>query len=530
MVIGITQIYAQCYQCDNTTASGAQATSVGTGTTASGENSFAGGILSTANGDNSFVFGANSTINGDGSIGLGTQVNTLQNFGIAIGNNLTSNATNSYVFGRYLTGSGSNSITLGMGSSGSPLTNNISNSIMFGVNEFPSLTIHKPAGATKGYLGIGTDDPQEMAHIVGTLLIDRTETTASSLQFKHPNTKDNGGGGPTPAPYYWDIYSDTYGLRFNTKNYSNSTTAPIMVINRTGSMGIGIATPQARLHVDKNILAEGDITTLDKFVFASDVDPNSARWEISRTSAGLNYVSYYEEYYKAISRHDILFVGNNGRIGIGKTDPLAMLDVNGSLKATTATISGNITGNDLTINTNANIAGSITAGGALSAQSADISGAITAGGALTAQSADISGAITAGGALSANSANIAGAIIVGGALSANSATITGAITAEGALSAPSANIKGKIKTKEVEVTLEGWGDFVFEEDYNLMPLTEVKQFITENKHLPNVPSAAEVEANGINLGEMNNILIQKVEELTLYILDLQNQINELKTK
>jgi len=43
-----------------------------------------------------------------------------------------------------------------------------------------------------------------------------------------------------------------------------------------------------------------------------------------------------------------------------------------------------------------------------------------------------------------------------------------------------------------------------------------------------VPSAAEVEANGVNLGEMNNILIQKIEELTLYILDLQNQINELK--
>ncbi|MCL2245540.1 MAG: hypothetical protein FWC10_00260, partial [Lentimicrobiaceae bacterium] len=61
-------------------------------------------------------------------------------------------------------------------------------------------------------------------------------------------------------------------------------------------------------------------------------------------------------------------------------------------------------------------------------------------------------------------------------------------------------------------------------------LPETEQFIKANKHLPNVPSAAAVEANGVNLGEMNAILIQKVEELTLYILDLQKQINELKTK
>jgi len=62
----------------------------------------------------------------------------------------------------------------------------------------------------------------------------------------------------------------------------------------------------------------------------------------------------------------------------------------------------------------------------------------------------------------------------------------------------------------------------------LPTLNEVEQFINENQHLPNVPSAAQVEANGLNIGEMNAILIQKVEELTLYILDLQKQINALK--
>jgi len=61
-----------------------------------------------------------------------------------------------------------------------------------------------------------------------------------------------------------------------------------------------------------------------------------------------------------------------------------------------------------------------------------------------------------------------------------------------------------------------------------MSISEVEQFITENQHLPGVPSAAEVEANGVNLGEINLILVQKVEELTLYIIQLQKQMDELK--
>ena len=98
------------------------------------------------------------------------------------------------------------------------------------------------------------------------------------------------------------------------------------------------------------------------------------------------------------------------------------------------------------------------------------------------------------------------------------------------LNGQSANINGKIKTKEVEVTLQNWPDFVFEEEYKLLPLVEIEQYIKQNGHLPDIPSATEVEENGIELGSMQAKLLKKIEELTLYILDLQNQINELKTK
>jgi hypothetical protein len=121
---------------------------------------------------------------------------------------------------------------------------------------------------------------------------------------------------------------------------------------------------------------------------------------------------------------------------------------------------------------------------------------------------------------------------VNGSFKAISANITGTLTAN-LLSAPNAKIDGLICAKEVRVALSGapcWPDYVFGKEYKLTPLNELEQFIAENQHLPNVPSAAEVKENGVELGEMNALLLQKVEELTLYILDLQKQIDELKNE
>jgi hypothetical protein len=89
-------------------------------------------------------------------------------------------------------------------------------------------------------------------------------------------------------------------------------------------------------------------------------------------------------------------------------------------------------------------------------------------------------------------------------------------------------VNGKVSAKEVEVTLSGWSDFVFASDYTLRPLSEVESFINTNKHLPDVPSEAEVLENGVNVGEMSATLLQKIEELTLYIIDLNKRIEELE--
>jgi hypothetical protein len=91
-------------------------------------------------------------------------------------------------------------------------------------------------------------------------------------------------------------------------------------------------------------------------------------------------------------------------------------------------------------------------------------------------------------------------------------------------------IAGKVSCKEIEVTLTGLPDYVFNKDYKLRSLYDVESFVNENKHLPDVPSEGEVVKNGLNLGDMNSTLLKKVEELTLYMINLQKENDALKAR
>jgi hypothetical protein len=90
-------------------------------------------------------------------------------------------------------------------------------------------------------------------------------------------------------------------------------------------------------------------------------------------------------------------------------------------------------------------------------------------------------------------------------------------------------VNGVIRSTEVNVMADiNVPDYVFEDDYNLLSLEETKQFIIANKHLPEIPSASEINENGIDLAEMNMKLLKKIEELTLHQIELLDEINELK--
>jgi hypothetical protein len=90
------------------------------------------------------------------------------------------------------------------------------------------------------------------------------------------------------------------------------------------------------------------------------------------------------------------------------------------------------------------------------------------------------------------------------------------------------NGDGKVYAREVEVTLTPFPDYVFEKDYYLMPLSDLEKFILEEKHLPNIPSAQEVEKKGMGLGELSVKQMEKIEELTLYILELHKRLDEME--
>ncbi|MEB2774648.1 hypothetical protein SYJ56_04980 [Algoriphagus sp. D3-2-R+10] len=98
------------------------------------------------------------------------------------------------------------------------------------------------------------------------------------------------------------------------------------------------------------------------------------------------------------------------------------------------------------------------------------------------------------------------------------------------------SVNGTIKTNEVNVTATGWADYVFDDSYSLKPLEEVQKFYQTNGHLENIPTEKEVLENGVNLSEMTVKLLEKVEELTIYlvkqnsrIIDLQAELESLKS-
>ncbi len=88
----------------------------------------------------------------------------------------------------------------------------------------------------------------------------------------------------------------------------------------------------------------------------------------------------------------------------------------------------------------------------------------------------------------------------------------------------------QIKAQDINVELNNAADYVFEENYNLRPLSEVESYVKENKHLPGVPSAAEISEKGMSVSQMSNLLLEKVEELTLHMIELEKENKALKAE
>ncbi len=94
-------------------------------------------------------------------------------------------------------------------------------------------------------------------------------------------------------------------------------------------------------------------------------------------------------------------------------------------------------------------------------------------------------------------------------------------------------VNGGILTTKVKVAnycSTAWADYVFADNYNLKPLSEVETYIKENKHLPSIPSATQLEKEGLDLGNMQSLQMAKIEELTLYMIEMKKEIEALKNQ
>ncbi|WP_443946579.1 hypothetical protein ACJVDH_05570 [Pedobacter sp. AW1-32] len=89
------------------------------------------------------------------------------------------------------------------------------------------------------------------------------------------------------------------------------------------------------------------------------------------------------------------------------------------------------------------------------------------------------------------------------------------------------SVNGNIRAREIKVDSQNWPDYVFEENYKITPLADLETYIKQHKHLPDMPSAKEIESNGASLGELVKLQQQKIEELTLHLIEKDKEIKTL---
>jgi hypothetical protein len=260
-----------------------------------------------------------------------------------------------------------------------------------------------------------------------------------------------------------------------------------------GNVGIGTENPDSKLSVKGNVKATSYSAVSSSFFSKLDVnnlqfsrdgisyiDNTNANGSIAIRTGGTSNIDF--------------FIKSNGYVGIGTTDPDSKLSVKGNVKATSYSVVNSSASSKLDVN---NL--QFSRDGVSYIDNKNTNGSI---------------AIRTGG-----TSNIDFLIKPNGNVG-----IGTNLTGEHKLA-----VEGSIGAREIKVeAFPNWSDFVFYKEYNLPSLKEVENHIKEKGHLKDIPSAEEVEENGIFLGEMNAKLLQKIEELTLYTIQQQKEIENFK--
>jgi len=414
-----------------------------------------------------------------------------------------------------------------------------------------------------GNLGIGTTTPNS--------LLDLGTKQSDPSFFPNKITLWSGGKnnyfGFGVSRDDLDYFSQA-NHRFYT-GYKGKPGSEKMVITSAGSVGIGTTNPTEKLQVNGNqSIYDGDLVFNNST--ANQVESGTLRWnEYANNSnkggayikydGGANYLQFFTNTETVNYEHMRIYRGGaislqpaSGNVGIGTATPNKKLEIKGGDGVGIRLFNENANTWDILNSTNGKL--DFVRGGSNTFMSIDQIGRVGIGTTTPSSklfvqqsSDDSNGGFSVsdvGGSrkIQLYSEGAGGRQVIGTTTSnplvfdlngvekvrfnSNGSVGIGTTTSGNHKLA----VEGSIGAREVKVEASGWSDFVFENDYNLPTLKEVAQHIQEKGHLKDIPSAKEVEENGIFLGEMDAKLLQKIEELTLYTLEQEEKIKKLEKK
>lgn len=415
-------------------------------------------------------------------------------------------------------------------------------------------------------IGLGTSTPDQKLHILSGKIYMQDNRAGQNphLIFDVPNSDSKEGG------LQWRRSGDTlaainYVSDFDFADYirigvGDAGKLSNLVVNSNGNVGIGSVNPLGRLHItsgteDLDNIVINDVNGIIQFyepiILSDPIKRGFIQLSEGDLRFGTNSGNAAGKLIMRTNGDDRVFVDGQGDVGINAPVPITKLQIVGGQDAGLDGSSngyimlGETSGTNLLIDNNEIVArNNLTGTATLSLQ--NDGGNVNIGGTTTVDAPVIINASNE--ALKLNGSNpfiqfyqsgtprsfiqqtgtrlfmgVNGGVLQ---LDGTQVAVGGVVPAS---SAYKLAVTGKVICEEVKVKLSGnWPDYVFAPGYKRPTLNELESFIKTNRHLPNIPAAAEIEQNGMEVGDMQKRMMEKIEELTLYVIDLKKEIDELK--